>query len=219
MSKLRRTLQSWQGARILYGQSAQPSSLTYDHHHRREPFFRKPLGTQLPGDRPGRGERLCTEVSCYVLHSTTPSIPVNSESVFVSNRDPKFLRLSRGPAIDSDRPRLQFSSSFPLMSHVPATDYPDSDTLRSVIEHVFLPPRLPQAGPSEETEHKTNGALCNSLVEAARDFLQIVPSSQRPLWKQMIKMMELARRAAIVPFEEADLHHVFSDMTAGGMFI
>ena len=102
------------------------------------------------------------------------------------------------------------------MSHVPATDGPDYDILRSVIEHVFLPPRLPQAGPSEETEHKTNEALCNNLVDAARDFLKIVPSSQRPLWKHMIKMMELA---AAVPFEEADLQRVFSDMAVGGMSI
>jgi hypothetical protein len=105
------------------------------------------------------------------------------------------------------------------MSHVPAADDPGSDILRSVIEHVFLPPRLPQAGPSEETEHKTNVALCNSLVEAVRDFLQTIPSSQRPLWRHMIKMMELARRAAIIPFKEADLQHVFSDMAVGGMFI
>lgn len=105
------------------------------------------------------------------------------------------------------------------MSHAPATDDPDSDILRSIIEHVFLPPRLPQAGPSEETENKTNMALCNNLVEAARDFLQIVPSSQRPLWKHMIKMMELTCRTAIAPFEEADLQHVFSDMAVGGMFI
>jgi len=105
------------------------------------------------------------------------------------------------------------------MSHVPVVDDPHSDILRSVIEHVFLPPRLPQAGPSEETEHKTNAALCNSLVEAARDFLQIVHSSQRPLWMHMIKMMELAGRAAKVPFEEGDLQHVFSDMAVGGMSI
>lgn len=103
------------------------------------------------------------------------------------------------------------------MSHVPATDYPDSETLRSVIEHVFSPPRLPQAGPSEETEHKTNVALCSCLIEAARDFLKIIHSSQRPLWTHMIKMMELARRAAKVPFEEAELQHVFSDMAVGGM--
>jgi hypothetical protein len=102
------------------------------------------------------------------------------------------------------------------MSHVPATDGPDYDILRSVIEHVFLPPRLPQAGPSEETEHKTNVALCNSLVDAALEFLEIIPSSQHHLWKHMIKMMELACRA---PFEEADLQQIFSDMAVGGMSI
>jgi hypothetical protein len=99
---------------------------------------------------------------------------------------------------------------------IPVIDDPDFDILRSVIEHVFLPPKLPQAGPSEESEHKTNLALCSSLVEAARHFLQNVPSSQRPLWTQMIRMMELARRSAKVPFEEADLQRVFSDMVVGG---
>ena len=102
---------------------------------------------------------------------------------------------------------------------IPIIGDPDSDIFRSVIEHVFLPPKLPQAGPSEDNEHKANGALCDSLVEAARDFLQNLPSSQRPLWAHMIKMMDLTRRAVKVQFEESDLQHVFSDMTIGGMSI
>jgi hypothetical protein len=110
-------------------------------------------------------------------------------------------------------PHLQFSFSIVMSGDS------DSDIFRSVIEHVFLPPKLPQAGSSEENEHKTNAALCDSLVEAAREFLQNVPSSQRPLWIHMIKMMDLARRAAKVQFEEADLQHVFSDMAIGGMSI
>jgi hypothetical protein len=31
--------------------SAQPSSFTYDHHHRHGPFSRRPLGIQLPSDQ------------------------------------------------------------------------------------------------------------------------------------------------------------------------
>jgi hypothetical protein len=100
---------------------------------------------------------------------------------------------------------------------IPFADDPDPDILRSVIDHVFLPPKLPQAAPTEEAEHKMNMTLCNSLVEAAQLFCQNVPSSQRPLWMQMINMMELARRAARVPFGEADLQNVFSDMAVGGM--
>jgi hypothetical protein len=59
---------------------------------------------------------------------------------------------------------------------------PDSDILRLVVENVFMPPKLPQEDPGEQIEQRTNVALCDNLIEAARDFLQDVPPSQRPLW-------------------------------------
>jgi hypothetical protein len=100
----------------------------------------------------------------------------------------------------------------------PTTDNPDSDTLRSVIEHVFLPPKLPQMHLGKEAERKTNVALCDSLVEAAQAFLKTIPSSQTSLWIHMIKMMELARRAAKIPFKEDGLQGVLSDMALGGTY-
>ena len=39
----------------------------------------------------------------------------------------------------------------------------DSEVLRSVVEHVFLPPKLPQA----DAERGTNMALCHILIDAA----------------------------------------------------
>jgi len=93
---------------------------------------------------------------------------------------------------------------------------PDSNILTSVIEHVFMPPKLPQEHPGEEMERETNVALCNSLMEAAQDFLQILLSSQSPVWLHMIKMIELARRAANVPFQENDLQRVLQAMDIGG---
>jgi hypothetical protein len=98
----------------------------------------------------------------------------------------------------------------------PTPDDPDSDILRSVIDHVFMPPKLPQADPGEQAEQKTNVALCNSLIVAARDFLHVLPNSQRTSWMPMIEMMELARRAAKVPFKEADLQRDLSSMAIGG---
>jgi hypothetical protein len=95
---------------------------------------------------------------------------------------------------------------------------PDSSILTSVIEHVFMPPMLPQAHSSEEMERETNVALCTSLIDAAQDFLQILPPSQGPMWLHMIKMMELARRAANVPFEENDLQRVLQAMDIGGTY-
>jgi hypothetical protein len=99
----------------------------------------------------------------------------------------------------------------------PTTDNLDSDILRSVIDHVFLPPRLPRKN-DKETERKTNIALCDSLIEAAQAFLETIPSSESTLWMHMIKMMEFARRAAKTPFKKADLQRVLSDMALGGTY-
>jgi hypothetical protein len=101
---------------------------------------------------------------------------------------------------------------------IPNTDNLDSDTLCSVIEHVFMPPKLPQRGPDEETKRKTNVALCDSLIEAAQDFLKIIPSSESPLWKHIIKMIQLARRAAKAPLKTAELQYALSDMALGGTY-
>jgi hypothetical protein len=95
----------------------------------------------------------------------------------------------------------------------------DSHILRSIVEHVFMPPKLPQECPGDLIEHRTNIALCDNLLEAARGFLPDVPSSQISLWMHMIKMMELAHRAVEVPLDEAGLQHVFSNMAIGGMSI
>ena len=97
----------------------------------------------------------------------------------------------------------------------PAVHDPNS-ILHSVIEHVFMPPRLPQEAPNGDIEQKVNVALCDNLIEAAQDFIQNIPPSQSPLWSCMIKTMQLARRAATASFNEVDLQHAFLDMAIGG---
>ena len=101
----------------------------------------------------------------------------------------------------------------------PSAKDPDTDTLRFIIENVFVPPKLPQKAYGEQIEQRMNVALCGTLVGAALDFLRDIPSSQHPLWMKMIKMMELAGRVAEAPFEEAELQRIFSKMVIGGMFI
>ena len=100
---------------------------------------------------------------------------------------------------------------------LPTTDNLDSDLLRSVIEHVFMPPKLPQDHPGEGMERKINVALCNSLIEAAQEYLKTIPSSESPIWMHMIKMMELARRAAKAPLKDVELQRALLDMALGGM--
>jgi len=101
------------------------------------------------------------------------------------------------------------------MSIHPA-DHLDPGILTSVVEHVFMPPKLPHGRPYE-TEREINVALCDTLIDAAQQFLQILPSSESPLWMQMIKMIQSARRAAKVPLKDVELQRVLSDMAIGGM--
>ena len=96
---------------------------------------------------------------------------------------------------------------------------PDSDILQLIVETVFIPPKLPQKDSGEQTEQIVNVALCDSLMEAMRDFLPVVPPPERPSWMKMIKMMELVRCTAAGPFAEAELQHVFSNMEIGGTSI
>ena len=102
---------------------------------------------------------------------------------------------------------------------IPASDDFNIDALCLLVEHVFMPPKLRQKDPGEAIERKMNLALCDNLIQAAQAFEQNVPPSQLALWMHMTKMMDLARRAANVPFKEAELQRVFSDMAIGGTSI
>ena len=93
----------------------------------------------------------------------------------------------------------------------------DSDTLHSVVEHVFLPPKLPQEAPTEEAERRTNVALCRILIQAAQGFLKYLPALQQPLWLRMMKMMVSISQAAKVPRVEIELVRVLSNLVIGGV--
>jgi hypothetical protein len=95
----------------------------------------------------------------------------------------------------------------------------DSNVLRSVVQHVFMPPKLPQKDPGEQVEQEMNVALCDTLIGAAHDLLQHLPSSETSLWIRMIKMMDLVRRAATVSFKETELKCTLSEMVVGGTSI
>ena len=92
----------------------------------------------------------------------------------------------------------------------------DSDVLLSVVEHVFLPPKLPQKAPTEEAERGTQVALCNILIQAARTFSQDLSPIRRSLWARMIKMTGSIHRTAEAPLTEGELVGTLSDLGMGG---
>jgi hypothetical protein len=100
------------------------------------------------------------------------------------------------------------------------TDNVESDILRSVIEHVFMPPKLPQRHPTTETEQRINLALCSRLIDAAKDFVHFLPASETTssLWNQMIKMMQTACEMQEASRGNNDLNGTLSEMAIGGTY-
>ncbi|KAI9441023.1 hypothetical protein H4582DRAFT_1516239 [Lactarius indigo] len=101
---------------------------------------------------------------------------------------------------------------------LPITDI-HSDILLSVIEHVFLPPKLPQEAPTEEAELEINVALCHILIQAARTFSQGLPPLRQSLWVRMIKMMGSIYQTASAPLVEAELVGALSGLVMGDVFV
>jgi hypothetical protein len=94
----------------------------------------------------------------------------------------------------------------------------DYDVLRSVVEHVFLPPKLPQEAPKEDAERGTNVALCHILIHAAAAFRQYLSPSQELVWAQMQKMMKSIYQVANAPLAEAELEGVLADLAVDSGF-
>lgn len=71
-----------------------------------------------------------------------------------------FVRFARSSSASSSSFRVTavLTVLFSIM-FTTASDNLDNYILRSVIKHVFMPPKLPQKHPGEETERKTNVAL------------------------------------------------------------
>lgn len=92
----------------------------------------------------------------------------------------------------------------------------DSDILRSVVEHVFLPPKLPQVAAEGDAERGMNVALCHMLINAAAAFRQYLSPSQKLVWDRMPRMMNSVYRSANAPLVEAELEEVLTGLAVNG---
>ncbi|KAI9432130.1 hypothetical protein H4582DRAFT_2062144 [Lactarius indigo] len=94
----------------------------------------------------------------------------------------------------------------------------DSEVLLSVINHIFLPIKLPQQAPTEGAERETNVALCHILIQAARAFCQYLSPSQQLSWAHIIKTLESISWTAKGPLVEAELKGTLSNLAVGDVF-
>ncbi|KAH9009784.1 hypothetical protein EDB84DRAFT_1163543, partial [Lactarius hengduanensis] len=94
-----------------------------------------------------------------------------------------------------------------------------SEVLLSVVEHVFLPPKLPQEALTEKAERETNVSLCYILIQVARVFSQGLSPLQRSSWAHMINMMGYIYRTVREPLVEAELAGALSGLDVGDVFV
>ncbi|KAF8429094.1 hypothetical protein EV426DRAFT_672940, partial [Tirmania nivea] len=64
----------------------------------------------------------------------------------------------------------------------------EADSLTFIINHVFLPPKLPQKSEVDAGEH--NSALLRLCVRAAKDYTQLVSLEIEEMWEPAVKMLE-----------------------------
>jgi hypothetical protein len=61
------------------------------------------------------------------------------------------------------------------------------DTLRYVLNHVFLPPKLPQ---QDDYDAENDAALCRFAYEASLEFATFLSQSQQRQWSIVIQMLK-----------------------------
>ncbi|KAH9063764.1 hypothetical protein EDB83DRAFT_804615 [Lactarius deliciosus] len=95
----------------------------------------------------------------------------------------------------------------------------DSGALLSVVEHVFLPPKLPQEAQTGKADRETNMALCHILLQVAATFHQYLLPSQEFVWTRMERMIKSIQRAATASPIERELGSAFSNLVVGDVFV
>lgn len=97
----------------------------------------------------------------------------------------KFMRGCRDALVNAPFV-LNFASSRHTTMSVPSMDPPSYEELQYIIDHVFLPPKLPQA----EDHRPSHDILLSRLAhEAAVDFGGLLSQEQQEAWSIVVGML------------------------------
>lgn len=70
------------------------------------------------------------------------------------------------------------------------TDNTSSDDLKAILEHVFLPPQLPQKDAGDPANHRHDILLCRLVHAAAEKYTSLLPLEQRAFWTSICRMYQ-----------------------------
>lgn len=92
----------------------------------------------------------------------------------------------------------------------------DSNILEEVVNHVFLPPKLPSNAPDEDNERQINILMLEETYAAARTFRTFLPHNQRAPWTKICRMISWLKQTVKAPLEAKKLSMTLESMEAGG---
>jgi hypothetical protein len=95
---------------------------------------------------------------------------------------------------------------------------PNRQQLQYIIDHVFLPPKLPEKHDDDSAELQC--ALAEFVNDSAERCAQFLPPQERVRWVpilQMLKNITITSKSAAL--SEFSLENCIKDMQDGGMYI
>jgi hypothetical protein len=92
-----------------------------------------------------------------------------------------------------------------------------AEVLLHVVEHVFLPPSLPQRAPSENHEWQIDRELVCSVVDSVESYRNLLSDSTKQ-WLRMSRMLSIFAGHVEFPPGKEELQQGMAGMKIGGMY-
>lgn len=89
--------------------------------------------------------------------------------------------------------------------------------LLCLVNHVFLPPELPQAAPGEREESRINTLLCQTVLSWANAYMTYLSTEEEVQWVPIIEMLEQLLHTTQSPLSQLTLQRDFSQLKENGM--
>ncbi|CAE6444681.1 unnamed protein product [Rhizoctonia solani] len=98
-------------------------------------------------------------------------------------------------------------------------DEKPSFELEQLVYHLFLPPKLPQAAPTDEQHDRINARLCQLITTAVKSYRHLVSEGDSPQWVSMTRMLDnLSRTVSSFPSKD-QLSRMLLDMSTGDVLV
>jgi hypothetical protein len=89
-----------------------------------------------------------------------------------------------------------------------------ADELHYVVDHVFLPPKLPQ---EDDSSDSNDAALCDLVCQVAKAYCNDLPASKQGRWAPILKMLDNIHTFHKSSLSDNQIVSAMQDMQPGGI--